>query len=242
MKEGNLLLAWQATRIEHGRIERNCHDHSEVVYFLTGSGEFELDGMTFSFTQGDFACIPPHTPHGTVHHSTGQVLYIRYTGFHELPCCFSHDSTRELEYLMRDLLRETQTQLYEHGRMVALKMNELPLLIQRCLHHRSTPKNFEYIVNFLRENYHTKLRLTDCAQQLHVSYDYFQHKFKEIVGVSPQQFLIEQRLSASERLLQDSTLSCTEIAFRCGFSTSAQFSSLFKKRYGVSPHRFRKEV
>jgi len=83
--------------------------------------------------------------------------------------------------------------------------------------------------------------LSDCAKQLNLSYDYFQHKFKAITGCSPQQFLIKQRLKASKKLLKEGELNCTEIAFRCGFSTSAQYSALFKKEYGSSPLQYQKE-
>lgn len=240
MKDGKLLLAWQTTRSEGERLERNCHDHSEVLCFRTGSGEFELDGKRFPFTQGDFACIPPHTPHQTIHHTAAQVLYIRFDGFYDLPCRVLNDGTRRLERLLRDILHEMQEQPHNYVEMVELKMRELAILIHRCCHPHHTPKNFEYIVRFLQENYHEKLRLADCAHQLHISYDYFQHKFKEHTGLSPQQFLTEQRLAAAEELLCNSALSCTEIAFRCGFSTSAQFSALFKKKHGIPPLRYRR--
>ncbi len=146
---------------------------------------------------------------------------------------------RRVERLMRDMLHEMQEQPFDHAAMVALKMNEFPILIQRYCHPHHTPKNFEYIVHFLQENYHEKRRLFDYAAQLHVSYDYFRHKFKELTGLSPQQFLMEQRLCAAEKLLRETSLSCTEIAFRCGFSTSAQFSALFKNKHGIPPLRFR---
>ena len=77
---------------------------------------------------------------------------------------------------------------------------------------------------------------------MNISYDYFQHKFKELTGFSPQQFLLNQRLLAAKELLQNSRLSCTEIAYRCGFSTSAQFSMLFKTHLGMSPLAFRNSL
>ena len=241
MKDGTLLLAWQTTRGCGEYIEPNRHDHHEVVYFLSGSGEIELNEQIFSFSQGDFACIPEGTLHRTAHLTESTVLYIRFRGFCDLPCRLFTDSTRQAERLLRELLREMQEQPFHYTDMVSLKIRELSILIQRYESPHHTPKNFEYIANFLRENYHEKLRLSDCAAQLHVSYDYFQHKFKEHTGLSPQQFLMEQRLCAAEKLLRETTLSCTEIAFRCGFSTSAQLSALFKQKHGVPPLRYRRK-
>ena len=73
---------------------------------------------------------------------------------------------------------------------------------------------------------------------MHISYDYFQHRFKEIVGESPQQFLVRKRVEAAEGLLADGTLSCTEIAYQCGFSNSAQFSAIFKREKGITPRQY----
>ena len=41
------------------------------------------------------------------------------------------------------------------------------------------------------------------------------------------------------RLLAEGSLSCTEIAYRCGFSGSSQFAMLFRRETGMSPTAFR---
>ena len=123
--------------------------------------------------------------------------------------------------------------------MIQVKLNELYLHIIRDHNTLSEEKSFEYIINYIKENYHEKMILSNCAKQLHLSYDYFQHKFKKITGYSPQQFLVKQRLLASEKMLRNSELNCTEITYRCGFSTPAQFSSLFKREYNLTPLQFR---
>ena len=101
-------------------------------------------------------------------------------------------------------------------------------------------KNFDYIIHYIKENFHEKIILADCARQLNLSYDYFQHKFKALTGFSPRQFLLMQRLAASEKMLAAGNLSCTKIAYLCGFSSSAQYSAIFKREYGLTPLQFRK--
>ena len=125
--------------------------------------------------------------------------------------------------------------------MLEIKLNEIMLHIARQENNTGDTKNFDYIINFLQENFHEHIILSDCAKQLNISYDYFQHKFKMLTGASPQQFLIEQRLLFAEKLLADGNFNCTEIAYRCGFSTSAQFSAFFKRRFGQSPLQYKKQ-
>ena len=125
--------------------------------------------------------------------------------------------------------------------MISLKLNELFLYVERSERPSINEKNFEYVINYIQETYHDKIVLSDCAKQLNISYDYFQHRFKEITGRSPRQFLINRRLTASKELLLHSKLSCTEIAYRCGFSTSAQYSAIFNKAFGLTPMQYRKK-
>ena len=115
------------------------------------------------------------------------------------------------------------------------------LHIARKENDTGNTKNFDYIINLLRENFFEHINLSDCAKQLNISYDYFQHKFKKLTGTSPQQFLIEQRLLFAEKLLIEGNSNCTEIAYRCGFSTSAQFSAFFKRRFGQSPLQYKRQ-
>ena len=125
--------------------------------------------------------------------------------------------------------------------MLVIKLNELILNIIRIENTIIDTKNFEYIINYIRENFHEHINLSDCAKQLNISYDYFQHKFKALTGYSPQHFLMEQRLLASKEMLKKGAYNCTEIAYLCGFCTSSQFSAMFKKRYSITPMQFKKQ-
>lgn len=117
-----------------------------------------------------------------------------------------------------------QQQHFGYKDMFTIKLNELIISIARNKMNSPNTKNLEYVINYIDENLHEHINLSDCAKQLNLSYDYFQHKFKKITSLSPQQYLIEQKLIAAEKMQRSGTLSCTEVAYRSGFSTSAQFS------------------
>ena len=98
------------------------------------------------------------------------------------------------------------------------------------------------MINYISENYYNKIQFKNLAKQLNFSYDYFQHRFKQLTGFSPQQFLIEKRINAAENMLKENDLNCTEISYRCGFSNSAQFSAIFKQKKGITPLQYRKNL
>jgi AraC-like DNA-binding protein len=61
-------------------------------------------------------------------------------------------------------------------------------------------------------------------------------------GLTPTEYLKACRLQAARRLLSSNALadrSITEIAFECGFTSSAHFSTEFRKCFGQSPRTFR---
>ncbi|MBE6761279.1 MAG: helix-turn-helix domain-containing protein [Ruminococcaceae bacterium] len=218
----------------------HSHNYHELVYYGFGDGETTIEDKKYHFTNNCFFLIPPNVVHNEIHNADGEVICLEFIANTHPPLSFNRDNSQKCYKILRDILHEVKNQKYGYKEMIALKLNELFIYIQRSERPSINEKNFEYVINYIQENYHDKIVLSDCAKQLNLSYDYFQHRFKEITGFSPRQFLINRRLSASKELLRHSQLSCTEIAYRCGFSTSAQYSALFNKAFGVSPSKYRK--
>ena len=61
-------------------------------------------------------------------------------------------------------------------------------------------------------------------------------------GVSPVEFAQTQRLLLAKRLLTDTAMPVTEVAFASGFGSLRRFNALFKQRYRMQPGRLRKHM
>ncbi len=77
--------------------------------------------------------------------------------------------------------------------------------------------------------------LNDLAKYLHLSKDRCSHLIKELFGESFSSRIANVKLNRAKAHLQNSTMSCEEIATRLGYNSSAAFSSFFKKREQCSP-------
>ena len=65
-------------------------------------------------------------------------------------------------------------------------------------------------------------------------------KLRNMLGISPADFIRNVRLKRAAQLLTDNpTLSINEVSVRVGFSTSRNFSTQFKKMFGVLPSEYR---
>ncbi|WP_106476841.1 DNA-3-methyladenine glycosylase 2 family protein [Phytohalomonas tamaricis] len=77
------------------------------------------------------------------------------------------------------------------------------------------------------------------AARIGVSPRHLNRLFKAEFGVSPLDYQLTQRLLTAKRLLVDSTLSMTEIAYAAGFGSVRRFNALFHERYQLSPQQLR---
>lgn len=82
--------------------------------------------------------------------------------------------------------------------------------------------------------------IPDLAAALWVSPSQLYRRIKALTGRSPALYLRSLRLQKARRMLLQTDLTITEIAYRTGFSELAYFSRSFSKEFGRSPILFRK--
>lgn len=83
--------------------------------------------------------------------------------------------------------------------------------------------------------------LDQLARHVGLSPTHFCRAFKRSVGVAPHRYLIERRISRAKELMADRRRSLTEIALNCGFGSSSQFSTMFKRTVGIPPSVYRRQ-
>src|SRR5665213_1321325 len=91
----------------------------------------------------------------------------------------------------------------------------------------------------IEEHALSSARVGDLAASLGVSDRHLRRITEAELGVSPIELAQTQRLLLAKRLLADTRLSQTEIAFASGFGSVRRFNALFKSRYGLSPRSLR---
>jgi AraC family transcriptional regulator of adaptative response / DNA-3-methyladenine glycosylase II len=79
----------------------------------------------------------------------------------------------------------------------------------------------------------------DLAASLGVSDRHLRRVTEAELGVSPIELAQTQRLLLAKRLLRETSLKLTDIAFASGFASVRRFNALFKSRYGLTPTALR---
>src|SRR5580692_6143303 len=91
----------------------------------------------------------------------------------------------------------------------------------------------------IEEHALSSAKVGELAASLGVSDRHLRRVTESELGVSPIELAQTQRLLLAKRLLADTRLSQTEIAFASGFGSVRRFNALFKSRYGLSPRELR---
>ena len=94
-------------------------------------------------------------------------------------------------------------------------------------------------LQYIEDNLHRELALSDIAAALAISPGHFSHAFRHTVGLSPHQYVVKRRVERAKWLLRDSDVSISEVATRIGCSSSSNFSMLFHRATGMTPRSYR---
>jgi len=96
------------------------------------------------------------------------------------------------------------------------------------------------VIDYVRENLAGDLRLESLAQVARFSPFHFHRVFKSIIGETLNDYIRRLRAQrAAGQLIHNPTLSITQIAVGCGYSSPSAFAREFRQRFGVSASQFR---
>lgn len=97
------------------------------------------------------------------------------------------------------------------------------------------------LIHWLQSHCLEEVDWEELASRFMLSQRSLYRHINDVTGLSPQQFLRELRLLTARTLLQQGKMSITDVAFRCGFSSSNHFSVSFKNLFGYSPSQQRRQ-
>ncbi|MDL4842433.1 AraC family transcriptional regulator [Aquibacillus rhizosphaerae] len=83
--------------------------------------------------------------------------------------------------------------------------------------------------------------IDEAIAEIHISKFHFYRLFKEVVGLSVYDYIKKRRLTRAAEHIKQSQDDMLTIAIKYGFSSQEVFTRNFKKMFGITPGRLRKE-
>ena len=96
-------------------------------------------------------------------------------------------------------------------------------------------------IDYISLNYPEKLSLTKIAEQLCITPNYLSELFKKHTGKNVSEYIMDYRLEKACQYLENPQLRIGEIAVKVGISDVRYFSSMFKKKYELTPTEYRNQ-
>lgn len=94
-------------------------------------------------------------------------------------------------------------------------------------------------LTFIEQNFQNDISVEDIAAFCNLNRSYFGKIFRDVTGKSPQEFLINYRMSKAAELLKLTELAIRDISNAVGYPSQLHFSRAFKNVYGTSPREWR---
>lgn len=248
----------------------HTHPHHEIVvhhFEEPTSAEWVLDRCIERecLTSGSAVILPARMPHRSMCAAGGSfsilsldLIQVAQTA-HEtvvsdrvelVPTIVIADPVIQLiEQLLRLELSNTEfgSRLYIESLIAALSVHLLrtysthqPKLSDRLA--GVSPRQLQPVIDYMHAHLQENLSLDRLAQILEVSRYYFIRIFKQTFGITPYQYLIQQRIERAQHLLKHSKLSLTDIAIECGFANQSHLTNHFKRQVGTTPKIFRQKI
>lgn len=255
------IPSWGVTVLESHHapgffMEPREHPFLKIIYLLAGAGRIHVDAECFACQRGDVVVVPPHT--------TNQIKDDPHTPISLYACCIEPRILAFDPALLQEipsgklppssllseqaerLLRRIRFQLAipantQSVAIVALALDLVTAVI------RSVPQGSQLTESERLERYLADLQtrffeattLEDAAREAGISRRRFTELFKQRTGMSWLPYVRQLGIEHARRLLADTDLAISSIAFECGFNDLSTFYRAFKKTVGTSPLKWR---
>lgn len=236
------------------------HPYWIMYIFLKGSCECALEGECDSIESTDFSyCfIPPGLTH-SIKSASKEIEYI--TLMFDMDCPFdkrlinSNTITHRLKPYFNMIIEKMQYKsVYSENQI----LNLIALIVSETLsfeRYNQIVKPFsensfvrisdmkKKIADLVGENiYNPELNVTFIAKQLYISTSYLYRCCVYNFGVSPSEYINERKLEKACEMITENGYTFSEIAHNLNFCSQSYFSTRFKKKYGITPLKYKSGI
>ena len=249
--------------------EPHWHPEIEFFHVLEGEIAVSVSSEKYVLKTGDILFVSPGELHSVAPHKlpitynvavlSTSLFEFREPNFFEE--CFTnplikqallfprlitnkHMYYSEIEHFISKIFdKETESKALIYSNLIALFsfLIHNSLMVPRKV--GTTDKHAEDIklcLNYIDDNYAKKIKLSDLANLVHTSPNYFCKYFKEYTGVTPFTHIIYVRIKKACSFLLKTNDSILTVAGNCGFENISLFIREFKKNMECTPSAYRK--
>lgn len=234
-------------------------EHFKIHYIHKGKGVFKIENRTYHLKEGQgFLICPsvisyyqaddkePWSYSWCAFDGINAEAYLKRANLTAENPIFEYTKDDKVTKCFEEMTRAINMEKSSDLRQQSLLYLFLATIIDEAVLDSSykevkTNKNM-YInkaIDFIQIHYSHKIRISEVANYIGLDRKYISKLFKEIVGVTIQEYLISFRINKAKEMMKDRQLSIGDISRSVGYDNPLIFSKIFKKINGLSPSRYR---
>jgi AraC-like DNA-binding protein len=248
-------------------LERSVIGFYHLCIVLKGSFTYTINGKEVSVCEGDALLLPS----GTIRERAAQKEFNEHIVFnfklkkesefptHILfknavdsyirnlldshPCKYYNDLSHNYNfYIKKSLIIDNSRELTKTKAILHNHLNAILITLFDSLNPQSQNKYVNIILKYINDNITSPLSLTDVCQAVHLSKEYVARVFKKEMGITVTDYIIRQKLDLAKNMLSSDEMSLRNISEKLGYQDYNYFSRLFKRHYGISPMKMKKDL
>ena len=251
-------------RLEHD-YEIHGHDFFEIELFLDGYGKSTINGEDVILKRGRINLMTTNDFHDIRNDNQEDRLYMMGVRFNQaiinpviLKKIFEANQTltfqlsKEETEFMSSVMRVMES-MYNDGVMDSVSelalTNLLEVIVIMLLkktdafegEHNVISTHISHAISYLETNFYNDPTLAEVAEYVGLNKNYFSDVFRKETGKTFVQYSNNLKLKYARNLLVASKMTVNEICYKSGFRSVSTFLHEFKKKYGVTPVKYRKQ-
>lgn len=242
-------------------IELHSHTFFHYIYALGGHTRTMVGEEVYQTEQGTLLLIPPMVPHEIISLDVSSCLDLKFScseplagEISQLPRCIPWVDP-EINSLIHNIFEEAVGQERDYEEVINISLYKV--LIQLLRNHDDRKhwqlpmtysvnipddENICRILQIIESSMGKPIQVSELAAQCGYSANYFRQFFRERVGISPNLYINQRKISKAKELMLYSELNVTQISECLGYQSIHYFSWLFKKMTGTAPKEYLQRV
>ena len=241
-----------------GYAQKSFHTHPSYMFIITFSKEELPDTVTIEVKENQYfgTVLSPDIPHNDTLLSRYYCILIEKNYFESQYKMYTNQAPY-FEWkqftICHDILHALNMFIFEYSKKMpnaSVTLDAQATILVHWLIRSILGENYDmrsistnYAIaraeQYIEMHYQEKITINHLAELGNLSVSSFNRVFKKETKMTPMDYLMQVRLEQSKKLLRRKEISVTEIAIRCGFNSSAHFSSSFRKNYQMTPTEYR---
>lgn len=229
----------------------------QILFCAMGSGTLEHGEKKVKISAGDYFFLPKDKPHA--YYPDGELWDVRWIAFEgsacgeillrfgmTVPTVISPADDTTMERIFDKMVVSQENDILYCDHICSGLVYDYLIEFHRLMDADADSARSRQLsmllpaLRYIHDNFRSDVSMTQLSEIIGVTPQHFCRIFRKTLNIRPNEYLTQMRLDEAKRLLAERNISVSDAAEKSGFTNAGYFSTVFRKREGMSPAQYKK--